>query len=391
MFKYVVGNNGRTIYGGTVVNSDASTISIQGSEWDKDSRANLLYQWDNLAIDPEMVAKGNTNIPVGEFVLCSILPHRSDPSKGTAEEIARLDSALKITNEKGNEKLVIYGKVVTKKWSQSKKTMSIALTNIRDIDGNFLGNPSVSQNGETNYWLNVTAFASNPSIQNHYDAHKCDTEIDLGDTVAMVVQKQINEYKGKTYTNYMLNKYSIVQKAPNKEQRVASAMDSYEAKPGMPRLVASDQAVPQMTQPTQQAQTAPAPQQVATQPVQTVQQPQPVPQAQPVQTVQTQPVQQAQTAPAPQPVAAQPQQAVQSVPQTQPVQTVQTQPAQQAQTAPAPQQVATQPQQVVQPVPETQPVQQGQPVDQTQQAQPELAMASGNPFTGDFGTLDLPF
>lgn len=217
MFKMVTGGNGRIVFCGEVTRTKEGALEIKGADWnpEKKMEEKSVVQ---MKVAQEMLPTSK-DIEVGEKVITTLMPDRKIPNYGLAEEIAKNGNAVAITNDKGNEKIVLIGEVRNKKFNEKRNKLTISFLNIKDVDGGYVGYESHYKDREnkecTAYWLNVSYFNSN-KFNNNYDADKADKLIQPGDVVAMVVSRKETTYEGKTYINYNGNKFFVISSKKNK-------------------------------------------------------------------------------------------------------------------------------------------------------------------------------
>lgn len=204
MFKLVTGGNGRNVCMGKVTNVDGEYFTLSGADWDKKTKKEIPY---NLELKNETE---NVTLTVGETIIAMILPHRKDPNKGVAEEIAKSGECMSIINDHGNEKVILYGKIHNKKWNQSHSVIRLAFRNIKDTEGNMVGQ-EVSYKDQFNFeysthWLNVSFFQGDSA----YNAEKADKRLEKGKEIILVCTRKESVYQGKNYINYLGAKFSVL-------------------------------------------------------------------------------------------------------------------------------------------------------------------------------------
>ena len=209
MFKLITGNNGRSVYAGYVENSNASqeTFELTGIEWDKDNKKEIerrLFLKKDIDL-PE------TELVDGDYIIVTMLPSRKDPDRGTAEEIAKQNQAIRLQNDKGNVKIAFIGTVAGKKWNSSGSVLSLSIRGVKDVDGVNIGSPYTYYDrfGDelTSYYINISLFKNSKS--KIYTAEKGDKDFEKGKKAVFVVAPKERMYNGKMYQNFMLTKYSI--------------------------------------------------------------------------------------------------------------------------------------------------------------------------------------
>lgn len=224
MFRLVSGGNGRTVYLGEVANCNESAMKITGKDWNPDSREEEEKSLQ-MFFDKSVRSVGK-KLKLGDHVLVSYLPGKDEKTAGIAEEIATAGQVLALVNDRGNQKYVIYAKVHSKKWNEKKTLLRLNFLNLKDINGNLIGNPSSYKdsygNARTSYWLSVNLFKPNDAVVNHYHADRADEEIEAGDTIMIVVTVKKNIYDGKEYTNYNGAKYVVLKKNAKKDASPAA-------------------------------------------------------------------------------------------------------------------------------------------------------------------------
>lgn len=216
MFKMVTGGNGRVVFCGKITRAKEGALEIQGTDWNYEAKEEIetLVQ---MKVAPEMMPISQ-KVEIGEKIITTLMPDRKKPNFGVAEEIAQKGSAVVITNDKGNEKIVLIGTVRSKKWNEKHNMLTISFLNIKDVDGGYIGYESNYQDREgkdcTSYWLNVSYFNTD-KFKNIYNATKADKNIQVGDVVAMVISIKQSQYNGKPYINYNGNKFNLISKQNN--------------------------------------------------------------------------------------------------------------------------------------------------------------------------------
>lgn len=228
MFKLVTGGNGRTIYLGTVTQHNDKAMEIAGKEWNPDTKQEEEKKLQ-MYFDKSISEKGKL-LKVGDQVVVSYLPGKDEKSAGRAEEIARAGEVISITNDRGNKKYVIFSKVHKKKWNDKNTMLRLVFRDLKDTNGNFVGNPYTFtddyDNTYTNYWLNVSIFPANEKFKNAYNAKKADKDIEAGDIIVMVATMKTNAYNGKEYTNYNGAKFTVLEKNDKNDSNQASGQQS---------------------------------------------------------------------------------------------------------------------------------------------------------------------
>lgn len=225
MFRLVSGGNGRTVYLGEVANCNEKAMKITGKDWNPNSRQEEEKSLQ-MFFDKSVREVGKSLKP-GDHVLVSYLPGKDEKTAGVAEEIAIAGQVLSLVNDRGNQKYVVFAKVHSKKWNEKKTLLRLNFLNLKDISGNFIGNPCSYEddygNARTSYWLNVTLFKPNETVRNAYHADRADKEIEAGNTVMIVVTVKKSIYNGKEYTNYNGAKYVVLEKNPNAKKDASPA------------------------------------------------------------------------------------------------------------------------------------------------------------------------
>lgn len=223
MFKLVTGNNGRIVYAGRTTRSNDNAVAITGKEWDHSARQHRSKEL-KLYVGEDMLNNDtgyiNSNIPEGEMLMCTVLPHRKHEDYGTAEEIAHQGQVIEITNDHNNEKICIFGEIWSKRWNDAHTMLKLSFRNLKDVEGNYIGTESEytdkkTGNKKKSYWLNICYFNSS-KFNNTYSADRINNELGEGDAVIIVATKKISAYNGKTYTNYNGSKCELVYAASDK-------------------------------------------------------------------------------------------------------------------------------------------------------------------------------
>lgn len=126
MFKMIVGGNGRSVYCGKVTRINEKAIEIFGTDYNKDTGE--VQRTLQLWLDRDIVEKAK-EVKEGDIVAVPMLPSRKNQDIGTAEELAVLNDAIVMQNDRGNEKIMLIGKIRKKKTRTGKTaTMRKGLT-----------------------------------------------------------------------------------------------------------------------------------------------------------------------------------------------------------------------------------------------------------------------
>lgn len=225
MFKMLTWANGRSVYAGKIkkISTDRKALVLAGTEYDRNTKTQVEKEILAKAIIPDDVAKG-------DCCMLNFLPSEKDDTKGKASTMGFsfqggkiLSGTIEIKSGKNAgkkaEQAVIMASVRKKKWNEKKTVLNISFINLRDEEGNLVGNPSswVNQySGETltSYWFNVTSFSNkeDSAYRNFFDAVNFDRNVGEGDTVVCVVRKSENTYKEKVYINYNLSSFFVIKR-----------------------------------------------------------------------------------------------------------------------------------------------------------------------------------
>lgn len=261
MFKMVTLSNGRSIYAGKVKKIDSSkkAIVLSGKEYDRESQSEVEKQLVIKTNVPDDVVKGDS-------CLVTFLPSEKDETKGTASAIsfshqggAMFSGWVQPPNGKKSEQFVIMGTVKRRSWNDKKTLLHVSFLNLHNEEGKMMGNPSSWKNNYgneiTSYWMNVNSFPNREGgqFQNFYDATRFDKVVEDGDVVVCVARRQDNEYNGKTYTNYNMSRFFVIEKkdgsAPASSQSSQTSGSGQQSQPQN-----SQQPKPNQTAQPQQAQ-----------------------------------------------------------------------------------------------------------------------------------------
>ena len=237
MFRMVQGGNGRVVYYGTVSRQKRGAIEIKGVDYNFEKKAN-----EELAIQM-LTPTPDHGVTEGEKVIVTLMPDKDKENFGVAEEILK-EGVITIKNDRGNDKVVLIGKIHSMRWNDKHTVLSVNFNGLKDYNGNPYGRESVYQdrngNTKTSYWLNATLFPSSEKYATYYNAEKAENELNPGDVVAMVLTRK---ERGQ-YINHNVAKFEKISSgeaapaaAPTKaEQPAAQPAPAAQAQPAQPKL-----------------------------------------------------------------------------------------------------------------------------------------------------------
>lgn len=225
MFKMVTGGNGRTVYAGKVNRVNDLAVEIVGTEWNSTQKVEE-HKSLQLFFDPEIKADKREKLHPGMTICAMVMPHRSNPNLGTAEEIALPGEAISIYNDRGNEKLILNGIVKNKKWNEKKNRLAVSFMDVKNMSGSVLGFERVYDNRSVHF-MNVNFFVQKQQAEkkNYYDAPKADKLLEKGTSVIMLISKSVAQYNGKEYINLNGAKFFVPVTDEQNEKAESSAQD----------------------------------------------------------------------------------------------------------------------------------------------------------------------
>lgn len=209
MFTLFSCKNGRRIYAGKVSDKGKDSFLLTGTDWNSEGQFDEEKKLE-LTIDGS-VPKSRREFKNGDTIVVSVMPSKDNVEKGTAEEILTLGHCLVATNEKGNQKLIVFGRVFKKKWNDSHSAVTISFTDIKDSKDQFVGYKSTwTKDGseKITYWLNTIACNGGQFKSTMGD--RVDSVLNRGNLCIMICNINKSEYNGQTRIGYFTMRFDRV-------------------------------------------------------------------------------------------------------------------------------------------------------------------------------------